>query len=311
MFGQHRPRFFAKSSLLTRVDATRLRSNPADGPNFCSKPASRSSRLLTRADATSLCSNEAGTATLEVAIMLPLYVFLIIALLFFSRVHQMNLRVLKNVVFFSQMPGEQDADDLPTELSANDGGPFPQLTSEPVIEDNVSSNLYETDDILGMFNENTYRVTGSYRFDGEEVVYTTNVRDTPWTRTIKRYDLRDLTQELENEMALQLERTQTRISLDMDLPFVQDAQGQTVIDHHNSNPAQVTIAHEHRDMIRIKRDDGVFIQRHTHLDRLNSPHDFNTWALERLSRGEEGRDFSPNESWSSFYESDVPEGLEP
>jgi hypothetical protein len=147
---------------------------------------------------------ESGTATVEVAIMLPLYVFLLTTLIYFGTFHRLNLDVLKATILVSQTPEQQESEDALIDLGLRaleqDGiAGFPSKIRDLVIKDNTSSDLFAKDDILAMFNENTYRITGGYELEGQNMVYTTSESPTPWTKTIEKYDLSSLDQKIEDE----------------------------------------------------------------------------------------------------------------
>jgi hypothetical protein len=194
---------------------------------------------------------EEGTATLEVAIMLPLYTFTIVTLIFFGVFHQQNTKILKTVQLFSQTPGEQDYDDLPEDLKNVQTAGYANIygIKPEDIDDQISHSLYEDDDLLEMFIQNQHKVTGSYRLEGNEIVYTTTVHDTRWTELIETYDLTALNDVVESEMDDWLERSETSIQAYMGMPFTRTPDGKTEIDFE-SEDFMIDIHHSHTEMIR-------------------------------------------------------------
>jgi hypothetical protein len=173
-----------------------------------------------------------------------------------------------------------------------------------IIRDESKSDLFEENDILAMFNENTYNITGSHSFDGETIVYTTKINDTQWTKTIEKYDLTGLTQDVEDEMSYWLQRVTSSIQITMELPFHSSGNEQkTEIDFLRDQHLEVTINHAHENMIRtINSLDENPKKRYTHEERKSGA--YQNLALDRLiDGGWELPAFS--NTWSSFWETEV------
>lgn len=212
-------------------------------------------------------NTEKGSATVEVAILLPIYVFCLIALLFLGTYHSMDIRTLKAVNSFSQQPGEQTNDDLPEGLAVFSTANFPNYAIGPNVVDANESELFEPDMILEFMNESGYDATGHYELVDGEVVLVTNVRTTGLGRTLERYDLFDLKEEVADEMSRTLERSSTTVEFSLVFPFSTPPNPDDGPSELNFENTQViSLAHEHRNVIRKIGDDDRRIVRKTQHD---------------------------------------------
>ena len=238
--------------------------------------------------------------------MLPLYVFLVITLIYFGTFHQLNLKVLKVVTLFSQTPDQQTEAELPEALEQDKIAGFPTAITDLVINDATISDLFEEDDMLSMFNENTFSVSGHHSLEGQTIVYSTRVDDTPWTKTIEKYRLADLTQTVENEMSYWLERVSTSIEVTMELPFHSSGnEGRTEINFDMDQHLEVVVTHNHEDVIRVVNPlDEQPNKRYTHKERQRFQNAYPNLALDRfISDGWE----LPNvdNTWSVFWNTET------
>ena len=257
-----------------------------------------------------LSNSESGSATVEVALLLPLYIFLLISLLYLGSFHILNIRMLAAVTYISQKPGSQTVDDLPPDLrqlAITNLVTNPNWASDitaPILNDTISSELFESIDILAMYNEATYSVTGSYSVQGDQIVYSTSVSVTGLGALNEKYQLSDIRDDLTGELDHYCERTATNLEMSLRLPFSSSSSSgnnnssTTVIDFQSELKGR--IFHEHRDVIR-KIDNIEAFRRINFLDA--GVEGDSTKALDRLL----GQTWSPeslNDQFSDFWDSD-------
>jgi len=257
-------------------------------------------------------NTERGSATVEVAVLLPIYVFCLISLLFLGTYHIMDIRILRAVNSFSQQPGEQTNEDLPQDLTVFSTANFPNHAIGPNVVDANESEIFAADSILEFMNESAYNATGHYELVDGEVVLVTNVRTTGLGRTLERYNLFDLKEEVADEMSRTLERSTTTVEFSLAFPFAtpaDDDDGPVEINFENDE--LITMTHEHHNVIRRRGHDGDRIVRTTQHDTSSTaglPLD----PLQELYGGEEPY-VSFSTRWDRFRDPDhtpEPEGEE-
>ena len=262
-----------------------------------------------------LSNSESGSATVEVALLLPLYIFLLISLIYLGSFHILNIRMLSAVTYISQKPGSQTVDDLPpdlTQLAITNLVTNPNWASDisgANLMDTISSELFESIDILAMYNEATYSVTGHYSVQGDQIVYSTSVSVTGLGALNEKYLLSDLSGNLTRELDHYCERTETSLEMKLRLPFSSSSSSgnnnssTTVIDFQSDLWGR--IKHEHRDVIR-KTDNGEPFRRLNFLDanaQENSPKAIDR-LLEQTLRDQTWPPASLTDQFRNFWVSD-------
>jgi hypothetical protein len=199
--------------------------------------------------------HERGTATLEVAVMLPVFTFLTIALLYMGSAAMLPPRILANVQWAATQLDEQVLNDLPFDLTQDATANWVNLSSSPVLRDEEWLEIFSENDILEMSNEAAYDVTGSYTLDGQELVYSTDQNTTSEGRTTEKYQLNDLNEAIDDELGLYMLRSQASLSFSTGLPIVDDQDGSVVID--TSSPLSLTFEDQHSSVVR-RKEGGAF-----------------------------------------------------
>jgi hypothetical protein len=227
---------------------------------------------------TSQQKHESGTATVEVALLLPLYVFLLISMIFMASFDALNIRMIRAVATLNQKPGSQDDNDIPSDVVQSAANAFPNSIGFVEFHDVIDPVLFDSQELLEMYNEATYSVTGGYSLQGTEIVYSTSVSVTGVGALNEKYKLSDLPvrEELTAELDKYLDRTETRLEMKMRLPFSQvsvsgsdnTVQTRTVVDFESN--LWGNIVHEHRGMIRHEEGGDVF-KRKNYLDDPSTP----------------------------------------
>ncbi|MBF0198566.1 MAG: pilus assembly protein [Planctomycetes bacterium] len=238
--------------------------------------------------------SEYGTATVEVAIMLPLYVFLLISMLFFSSYHITNVRMIREVAYISQKSGEQTEGDLSDALDIIPTERFPNNVEGPILKDEVFDELFEEEDLIAFMKEEAYEVNAHY--DGSQITYSTDV--TSAGKLIEKYDLYALSQDLADELGLWLERTETSLDFSMTFPF-SDSSGKTEVDL--GSELKMELSHRHRDVIRkldSESTESQYYQRYSYNELADAQS-----ALDQLIYdGWDMPDVSTD--WEEFWETD-------
>jgi hypothetical protein len=258
--------------------------------------------------------NERGTATVEVALMLPVYVFLTISLLFLGSFQLTNLRMIRDVAYISQKPGEQSFDNMEEESSLQaiyddlislPTANFPNAFQGPFMTDALTSDLFSSTDLLEMYNDATYRVTGRYSLQGTQIVYSTSMSVSGVGALNEKYKMSDLREDLNTELGNFLQRSQTHLELEMRLPFSDvigsDNQTHSEIDYQSH--LWGTLVHDHRDVIRkpTSSSDHRPFTRVNFLDTQSAGDD--TRAVDRLL----GQSWAPetlNDQFRTFWSTD-------
>jgi len=254
-------------------------------------------------------STERGSATVEVAILLPIYVFCLIALLFLGTYHAMDLRILRAVNSFSQRPGEQTNDDLPSEMTTFATGNVSIHTIGPNVVDATQMEIFTPADIFEFMNESAYNATGRYELVDGEIVLVTEVHRSDLGRLLEKYNLFDLKDGVADEMSRTLERSNTSIEFSMAFPFstpAQGSEGKVELDFDNQD--LINLRHEHHNVIR-KVSGGNLIIRKTAND-IHSP----GLPLDPLAEiwGGESPFVGFSQQWEKFREPDyIPESEPP
>jgi hypothetical protein len=212
-------------------------------------------------------NTEKGSATVEVAILLPIYVFCLIALVFLGTYHTMDIRILRAVNSFAQQPGEQTNEDLPEEMTIFATANFPNQAIGPNVVDATEAEIFSPEDILEFINESSYDATGHYEMDGDDVVLITDINTTGLGRIVERYNLFNLTDKIAEEMSRTLERSSTSVEFSLAFPFSTPAQGSSdrvELDFENND--LINLKHEHHHVIRRVGDDNRKVIRKTQHD---------------------------------------------
>lgn len=254
-------------------------------------------------------NTENGSATVEVAVLLPIYVFCLIALLFLGTYHTMDIRVMRAVNTFVQQPGEQTNEDLAEEMSLFATANFPNQAIGPNVVDVTDTEIFTADNILEFMNESAYDATGRYELIDGEVVLVTDVNTTSLGRTLERYNLFEMSEAVANEMSRTLLRSSTSVDFSLAFPFSTPAQGSDGVELDFENSQLITIRHEHNHVIRRLGTDGRKIIRSTQHD-LQSEGGLPLDPLQELYEGEQPFVVF-SDRWEDFREPDHIPSSEP
>jgi hypothetical protein len=164
-------------------------------------------------------SNEAGTATVEMAIMMPVYVMLVIVMIYLGGRQVMNIRVMKEVTYFSQKEGEQDASHLANDFLDLPRGAMDYLKKEVTVSDAEIPSDLDEEYLKEVMVEKMYSVTGHYTLEGDQLVYTTNMSVTGFGHYAQKYNLVDTVDELSLQLEKGLTRTETTIEVLLEAPY--------------------------------------------------------------------------------------------
>ena len=163
--------------------------------------------------------SETGTATVEMAIIMPVYVMLIIVMVYFGGRQVMNIRIMKEVNFLSQKPGEQDVSDLPEGFLDLPHGAMDYLRKDITVSDiEIPSDLDE-EYIKEVMVENMYSVTGTYVLEGDTLVYSTSMNVTGFGHYAQKFGLVNTVDEMATELDKGITRTETTIDVELEAPF--------------------------------------------------------------------------------------------
>lgn len=212
-------------------------------------------------------SFEKGTATVEMAVMMPVYVMLIIVMIYFGGRQVMNIRVMKEVSFLSQKDGEQDASDLPDGFLNLPQGVMGWLDKSVTITDQEIPSDIDEVYLKEVMVENMYNVVGQYVMQGDQLVYTTSMSVTGFGHYVQKYGLIDTVDELATELDKGIKRTETLIEVQMEAPFSLDDDhvaddpmaANKYMSREETTEFKITHSHSHVLVNEEHADHGAFI----------------------------------------------------
>ncbi len=245
--------------------------------------------------------SEKGTATVEMAIMMPVYVMLIIVMVYFGGRQVMNIRIMKEVSYISQKPGEQDESDLPVGFLDLPHGVMDYLRKNVTVSDvEIPSDLDE-EYIKEVMVENMYSVTGTYVLQGDQLVYTTSMNVTGFGHYAQKYGLVNTVEEMAAELDSGILRTETSINVELEAPFSvydEDVDGQSfesggMINRQKTTDFVITHSHSH------------VLVGDEHMDHNNFINYEDSAVPALLPEGEYPKLPAPTQAWSQYWQSNL------
>lgn len=162
---------------------------------------------------------EKGTATVEMAVMMPVFVMLIIVMVYLGAKQVMDIRALKEVNLISQQPGVQDERDLPDDFLELPSGAKGYVDQDVVVQDLEIPSDYDEEFFKEILVEDMFNVTGGYELQGDTFVYTTSVTKTATGELSQKFGLVDTVGVVAEEFDRAVIRTDSSIYVDLIMPF--------------------------------------------------------------------------------------------
>jgi hypothetical protein len=200
---------------------------------------------------------ERATATVELAIMMPLFVTLLIYCLYSGSAHLIPPRLLANVHWAATQVDPQQLEDLPFDLSQGATANWVSLTEVVELSDQEHQEIFIEADLLEMSNEAAYNIRGHYSWQGGELVYSTSISTTSEGWKTEKYQLNQLNEDVVDEMGLWMLRSRSALTCKTGLPIFTREESQSLSDIDTDQPLEITFEQDHSSLIR-RKEGGVY-----------------------------------------------------
>lgn len=172
---------------------------------------------------TSKRRGERGSALVECALLLPVYMLVIVGLLHIGTLSLVRVDTSRAAIFLSSTPGLQTVADLPTRvLRANSGKIYTQGVSDITrLEDTESDvNIYSGQDVFENLEEMARAPTGRYQYQNGTIVYVLDPDNlSPFGRYIFDNRLQDHSDEIATLLNGWMKRSEATVEYSHLLPI--------------------------------------------------------------------------------------------